>query len=260
MTNGSPNDGKPMQARRVIQITDCHLEEEAGRIKRGCDPDASLAAVLDEAGRWRPDAVVATGDLTDEGEPAAYDRLRTHLSALGVPVYAIPGNHDHRERMQRFLCGGSIRCVDEVALDGWRLLLLDSTIPGEPGGRIDDAALAALPARAAERPNLVFVHHPPIGVESPWIDAMGMANGEALLAALGGTATRAIACGHVHHVYTAGRGALQVLTAPATSFQARPRRTEFQLDTLAPGFRWFDLYPDGSWRSGVRRVALAHTG
>lgn len=246
-----------MPARRVIQITDCHLEGEAGRIKRGCDPDATLAAVLAEARRWRPDALVATGDLADEGEPAAYARLRQHLSALGVPVYAIPGNHDQRERMRRFLCGGAIRWVDEAPLDGWRLLLLDSTIPGEPGGRIDEATLAALPARAGGRPNLVFVHHPPIGVMSPWIDAMGMANGEQLLAALDGTATRAIACGHVHHVYAAGRGTLEVLTAPATSFQARPRRPEFRLDTLGPGFRWFDLDADGRWRSGVRRVAAA---
>lgn len=244
-----------MQRRRVIQITDCHLGAVAGEPQRGCDPDAGLAAVLAEAGRWRPDVLVATGDLSDEGEPAAYERLRARLSALDIPTYAIPGNHDDPAAMREFLCGGRVRWAEQARLDGWQLLLLDSTVPGEPGGRIAPEALAALSERAAEGPNLVFVHHPPIAVESPWIDAMGMANGEQLLAALAGTETRAVACGHVHHAYVAGRGAIEVLTAPASSFQARPRRPEFVLDTLGPGFRWFDLYPQGRWRSGVWRVA-----
>ena len=46
----------------------------------------------------RPDTVLA-GDLADLGGQREYEALKALLARLDMPVYMIPSNHDHRERM-----------------------------------------------------------------------------------------------------------------------------------------------------------------
>jgi 3',5'-cyclic AMP phosphodiesterase CpdA len=43
-----------------------------------------------------PDAMIASGDLTDHGRPQEYDLLREILSDLIPPVFVIPGNQWRR--------------------------------------------------------------------------------------------------------------------------------------------------------------------
>ena len=45
----------------------------------------------------RPDVVIATGDLVHTGAPAEYEMLHLSPGRYRVPVYLVPGNHDHRE-------------------------------------------------------------------------------------------------------------------------------------------------------------------
>src|SRR5438105_11327820 len=44
--------------------------------------------------RLRPDLLVASGDLTHRGRAAQHDRAAAFLRGFGLPVVAIPGNHD----------------------------------------------------------------------------------------------------------------------------------------------------------------------
>jgi hypothetical protein len=41
---------------------------------------------------------------------------------------------------------------------------------------------------------------------------------------------------------------------PATCMQFKPKTAEPQLDDLPPGYRWFELYPDGRLETGVERI------
>lgn len=48
--------------------------------------------------------------------------------------------------------------------------------------------------------------------------------------------------------------------APSTCVQFKPRQAEFTLDDLPPGFRWFELYPDGHIVSAVGRAGARPRG
>jgi len=48
----------------------------------------------------RPDAVIASGDLTDCGLDEEYAVLDEILSRLSMPVFVVPGNHNRRERLR----------------------------------------------------------------------------------------------------------------------------------------------------------------
>ena len=78
----------------LAQLSDPHL-----RLGDGADAAmealaAGVAAVL--ALRPLPDAVPLSGDLADTAAPGEYERARSLLAPLPMPVHVLPGNHDDR--------------------------------------------------------------------------------------------------------------------------------------------------------------------
>lgn len=160
-----------MAALRLVQISDCHLTARAGERVLDVDPLATLGRVVAHAraGDWPPDAVLATGDLVADGSLEAYRRLRPILVGLEVPVFALPGNHDDPAAMPRSLAGGTIRAEPLWPAGGWRILFLDTTIPGQNHGHLGPERLGALDrtlARQTTKPVLICLHHNPIQMGS----------------------------------------------------------------------------------------------
>lgn len=249
-------------AHMIAQITDCHLLAEPGARLHGRDPDESLTRVLEAVRACAPEVVIATGDLTEEGAPGAYRRLKKLLQGLDCPVACLPGNHDDPDTMRRYLVGEGIEMPGSLAVGQWRIFLLDDTLPGRPEGRLGEARLAELEWHLHDhrgRKKLIFLHHQPVPTGSPWIDGMGLADGKTLLDLLAEDGEVAsVAFGHVHHAFSARHDGISLYASPATSFQARPGRDSFELDPdNGPGFRWFRLVDSGVLETGVTRVPVA---
>lgn len=247
---------------RVIQITDFHLKTTPGSLIWGVDIDAGLTAVLARIQEQHPtaDFILATGDLVGD-EPDAYGRLRSFLEPLGLPVYCLPGNHDFPAVMGRVLCNGRVRKERHVIAGNWQFVLLDSSVPGTPDGHLAYGELALLDTALALHPDLhtmVCLHHNPVPIHSPWLDPMMVSNGEALFEVLARyPQVRAVVWGHIHSEFNAWRGDIQLLGTPATCVQFKADQPDVQVDTLPPGYRWFELYPDGSLQTGVERIATS---
>lgn len=245
---------------RVIQITDLHLKAKPGSRLWGADVDAGLSAVLAHIQQRNPapDFILATGDLVGD-EPDAYGRLVEALEPLGAPVYCLPGNHDFPARMSRALRGGMVRWERYFTAGGWQFVLLDSSFPGTPNGHLASGELALLDtvlATDSERHTLVGLHHNPLPVGAAWLDTMTVSNGAALFAVLARyPQVRAVVWGHIHSEFASRWGNVQLMATPATSVQFKPDAPEPQVDHLPPGYRWFELYPDGALTTGVERVA-----
>lgn len=257
MTTTRP--GSPL---RLVQLTDLHLlGDPTGRL-RGIATEATLQAVLAAARRdlARADLLLLTGDLAEHGEAAAYHRLRDHLDVLGTAdrVHALPGNHDHPARLAAHLPATGDARVAVLAYPPWQLLLLDSSVPGRSAGLLDADQLAWLDARlaTADPPHaLVVLHHPPLPIGSPWLDAIALANGAELLAVLDRHPTvRGVLFGHVHQAFERRRRQVRHFATPATCIQFMPRTERVRIDPRGPGWRTLELHPDGRIRSRVRRA------
>jgi Icc protein len=135
--------------------------------------------------------------------------------------------------------------------------MLDSHIPHRSEGRLGEATLTDLDATLGshpENPTLVFLHHPAFAVGSPWIDCMGLEDGEPLLVLLQRhPQVQALSAGHVHQAFDARRDGLRLLTTPSTCSQALPDQDTWVSDTKGPGFRWFELSAEGM-KTGVLRA------
>ena len=124
---------------RVLHLTDIHLFADPARRWGQAHPASALEAVLDavEGGSWRPDFCLVTGDLSEDGSVASYEQLRDALAVLGLPVYVVPGNHDAGDAMRRVFADGPVRWSRSFEAGAWRIIALDSQLPGEAraGGR-----------------------------------------------------------------------------------------------------------------------------
>lgn len=254
------------RAQRLLQITDTHLGHDPADRPGGIDTAATLQSVVRIAAEEADvAAVLLTGDLADTPQVAAYERLRALLAPLAGPFYSVPGNHDQPEMLSAVLTGGAFRVDDGFELGRWRVLLLDSSVPGRHGGSLGAARLARLEAQLATepgRPTLIAVHHPPVAIGCPSFDAMGLDDGPELLSlAAGCPGVRVILCGHVHRNFDTTVGGVRILAAPSTCVQFRTGAAGLEVDDAAPGYRWLDLYDDGRFETGLRRaVALPQGG
>ena len=70
---------KPGRGFRLAQISDCHLSADPDKPYRGLRADTGLEAVIAATARWQPDAVLVTGDLSEDASESSYQRLAGHL-------------------------------------------------------------------------------------------------------------------------------------------------------------------------------------
>lgn len=246
---------------RIVQLTDTHLCQQAGGILLGMDTDHSLRAVIDlvQAERSTVDLLLGTGDLSDKGTLEAYERLEDYCSLFSAPCFWLPGNHDDREQM--VVAGRSPdRLSPEILVGNWQIIMLDSQVPGEVGGRLGDGELSRLEealerARVQSLFTLVCLHHQPVKIGCRWLDEQMVADAEAFWRILDGfEGVRAVLWGHVHQEFEQQRGELTLLASPSTCVQFAPGSADFQADDEPPGYRWLDLHSDGRIDSGVSRV------
>lgn len=193
---------------KIIQITDTHLLPPGGTL-HGLDPAEQLRRVVADLVDRHADAdlVAITGDLCNDGDPAAYALLREILAPLAVPVRLMLGNHDARPA---FRDAFPEHPVDD---DGFvqstlytphgRMLFLDTHHPQTIGGRYCAARRAWLEralANAGPQPVTVFLHHPPVPDGLAHFRHIGLHDAEAVMAPLrahpGGV--RHILFGHIH--------------------------------------------------------------
>ncbi|WP_338028059.1 phosphodiesterase [Croceibacterium selenioxidans] len=191
----------------IAQMTDIHIgfapddkPEELNRTRFR----ATLRRVLD--GPNRPDMLVLTGDITDNGDIESFDKTAALLAECPFPVWPMVGNHDRREALlhafpQVRLDEGFLQYV--VEQNGLRLIMLDTLDTDRHGGAFCEAREAWLTARldeAPDTPTLIFMHHPPVVSGIDWMDP---APDEAWIQRLGAAVEGreqilAIHCGHLH--------------------------------------------------------------
>jgi 3',5'-cyclic-AMP phosphodiesterase len=102
----------------------------------------------------------------------------------------------------------------------------------------------------------VWLHHQPLAIGSPWLDTMAVDNAAEFFRIIDRhRQVRAVVWGHVHQCFEQQRNNVALLATPSTCIQFMPHSEDFAIDPLPPGYRWFELYSDGSFTTGVERLA-----
>jgi 3',5'-cyclic-AMP phosphodiesterase len=243
----------------LVQLSDVHLTA-SGPLLPGINPRDNLVKalrLLDTTG-IRPDVFLLTGDLANDGESACYDDLAALLaqaaSRSGASVIYVPGNHDERGAFHRHLLGGSGDGHRDGPVnqthwrDGLRIIALDSTIPGEGYGALDDETLGYLRtelAAAAPDGTVLALHHPPIPSPIQPMAQIALRNPERLRDAIAGSDVRIVLCGHNHHEALGTLGLVPVWVCPAIAYRADVTSTQIFQRVPDIALSRIDLTDDG---------------
>jgi len=192
---------------RFIHLTDLHVSHPD---RAGSDGQPDTAATLRRvialinAMNPPPEFVIASGDLTNHGDPESYRLVQNILDGLDVPVLLALGNHDVRTGFHTvFGNGPSDAAYFHQAIHGdLHVITLDTSLPGRISGAIGkdqiDFLDRILPTHP-DLPKLLVMHHP------PWLDPDGLPwtsldreSTKRLKRALTGYKTAGILSGHIH--------------------------------------------------------------
>jgi Icc protein len=194
---------------RIAQISDLHIKPPGALAYGRVDTAKALERCVVALNEFTPmpDFVVISGDLADTPTPEEYEHLKRLLAPLKLPFAGIPGNHDSRDMMRAafpespyaFSSGPLNQKIEAGGLD---LLLLDSSVAGKPYGELEASTLQWLEAALAshaDRPALLFLHHPPF-IAGIWhMDRQNLRNAAKLSPVIRRhPRVRLIATGHVH--------------------------------------------------------------
>jgi Icc protein len=226
------------------------------------------ADAISEINQLDVDCTIIKGDIADRGLPEQFETAARTFAAFEKPHHPFLGNHDHLEtREGREVDGYGILGAEPaprtVDVGGWRLILLDTTIPGEHQGAFGEERREWLADALAESarldmPTLLFTHHQPVPPEhrSSYPNAIGMDPHDSLaLFDLLANAphARGVLIGHTH------RNRIRRYPQAGSIVFAEINNPK----DYPGGFAHYRLFADGSFRQEVRRTAsqraLAHS-
>jgi 3',5'-cyclic-AMP phosphodiesterase len=212
----------------IAQISDPHVCAPGVLYKGVANSNALLSEAIKHLHQLdrRPDLVLITGDLTDEGRTVEYEHALELLAQLQIRYCVIPGNHDHRERFRsafvahRYLpkTGRLHYCLEDMPV---RIVALDSSVPNEHHGAIDESGLHWLSETLqADRikPTLVIMHHPPFQSGIGYLDEYSLRAPDALREIIQAAPNiEAVLVGHVHRHMTHRWAGTLVIACPSTA-------------------------------------------
>ena len=253
-----------MSAIRVIQFTDPHLFGDPAGTLRGVNTHETLERILTDASGHLAmcDAILVTGDLVQD-DPAGYEHFKRLFARYGKPVLCIPGNHDLVPEMRQSLAGPPFELDGPADIGAWRIVLLDSVVPNQAGGRISVEMLTKLDeelGRARQRHAMVCLHHHPVLMQSRWLDSVGLSNADEFWSVIDShPQVRAVVWGHVHQNFESARRGVRLLATPSTCAQFQPRSDQFVIDDQPPAYRLLTLHSNGAIDTGVHILTAAES-
>jgi len=212
---------------KIIQITDTHLFAddtlEMYGVKCNIKFNEVIKKIIHEDSH-DADIIFLTGDLSQDETIESYKKIADTLSPLNIPVYWIPGNHDHLERLESvFLSTKNFNREIQLSLPDWHFIFLNTKIDGRADGQLSQSELSILKNKISATPTnkkiAIVMHHHPAPVDTPLIDHYILKNGHDFWDSVTGTHVELIMCGHVHGDYSFKYNNIMIESSPATCLQ-----------------------------------------
>ena len=211
----------------IAQVTDIHLgfqpDDPAEMNRRRLDDVVAALLALTP----RPDLLLATGDLTENGSLASYQTLKSVTRQLPFPVHFALGNHDDRSNFRTVFPEVPVSASGHVQYDflhgALRFVVLDTLEAGQHGGAFSTQQAQWLDGVLGgdDRPTVLVLHHPPIETGNGWMTEAGDAPWVQRLAAVVQRHPHIIRMisGHLHRAIVTGWHGTTLAVCPSTAPQ-----------------------------------------
>ena len=197
----------------IVQLSDIHVGSQFR--------EEIFEKVIDEVNALKPDTVVITGDLTNEGLVSEYEKCKDLVSKLNVDkVIAISGNHDYRNTgylvFKKYF---PFQTINELS-DDVVLVTLGTARPdrneGEVGYR-QTLWLERTMKKYEDKITILAMHHHLIGIPDTGSERVTILDAGDVLRTILDTKVDLVLCGHKHRPWIWRFNNLSIVNAGATS-------------------------------------------
>jgi len=197
----------------LVQLSDLHIGSQF-RPK-------TFAKIVREVNDLKPDAIIITGDLTNEGLINEYKECKKLVSKLKTKkIITISGNHDYRNTgylaFKKFF---PFKTINELGSDVV-LVTLGTARPdrneGEVGYR-QNLWLERTMIKYKDRVKILAMHHHLVGIPDTGSDRVTAIDAGDVLRTILQTNVDIVLCGHKHRPWVWNFGNLQIVNAGTAS-------------------------------------------
>ncbi len=197
----------------IVQLSDIHVGSQFR--------EEIFEKVIDEVNAIKPDTVVITGDLTNEGLVSEYEKCKDLVSKLNVDkVIAIGGNHDYRNTgylvFKKYF---PFQTINELS-DDVVLVTLGTARPdrneGEVGYR-QTLWLERTMKKYEDKITILAMHHHLIGIPDTGSERVTILDAGDVLRTILDTKVDLVLCGHKHRPWIWRFNNLSIVNAGTTS-------------------------------------------
>jgi len=249
-----------------IQITDHHLMETEDKLREGFCPGHALRMVLKHIARHtagKADFIISTGDLVEPDSDATYQcavKLLGVNSPAALPgpqrinveglkeylMYFLPGNHDNRELMTRYLFPDSKAPAlynFTFVHKGVQFVFMDWG-PESKASFLPETSAFLAQALKSDLPSVIVCHQhvKPIGVR--WLDEFLADDLESFWEIVSHPTIKekvlGILCGHVHITYEEEYRGIPILGLRSTAYPFA-RTDDIQVILAPPHYRYITI-------------------
>ncbi|MFB5597487.1 MAG: metallophosphoesterase family protein [Nitrosopumilaceae archaeon] len=202
----------------IVQLSDIHVGSQF-------QPEV-FDKVLEEVNQINPDAIVITGDLTNEGLVKEYEKCKELISKFNAKkIITISGNHDYRNTgYLQFKKYFPFEAVNELS-DDVVLVTIGTSRPdrneGEVGYR-QNLWIERTMKKYKDSVKILAMHHHLIGIPDTGADRLTVIDAGDVLRTILDTNVDLVLCGHKHRPWVWNFGNLEIVNAgTATSERVR---------------------------------------
>ena len=241
----------------IVQLSDIHVGSQFR--------EEVFEKVIDEINLLKPEAVVITGDLTNEGLVEQYEKCKKMISQINVEkIIAISGNHDYRNTgYLLFKKYFPFKTENDLGNDVV-LITLNSTRPDRDDGEVGHKQTLWLERTLKKYENkfkIVAMHHHLIGIPDTGSDRLTVIDAGDVLRAVLDSNVSLVLCGHKHRPWLWDFNTLSIANAGTTSSE-RVRgffENSYNIVNIENGTFRVDLKIVGGKRTPLRDIVKGYT-
>ena len=200
------------------------------------------------------DAIIITGDLSDDGSVWSYKYIDKAFDYLKIPTFICPGNHDNLDSMHSLISNNYIRCESQITLGNWNFILLNSIVfpyiterrRYQPYGLIAEEELRMLREKLCDetKPTVIALHHPAINPGN-WFSKKLLSNDSIFRDTLKDfPCVKMVLYGHFHYNFQLIENGILHSIAPAIGFAYNKDLAKYEIARGEEGFNIIELGND----------------
>lgn len=238
---------------RIIHMSDLHLTKDGIPIWETNTMDYFNKSIEIICGMKDIDAIVVTGDISNDGSEWTYQYADRLFSTLGIPTLCCPGNHDSLKMMleeyKPFFC--QILPHSSI-IDGWKIVMLNSVIPADENpdqnkarGFLSVESLDYVIQELEEGlPTIIALHHPPLE-PGGWLNRRLLENRDEFNQAINRYPNaRLVIYGHIHYFTEVQKGHIKYSSSTSVGFAFDKDLPKFQIADGLEGFSLVEINND----------------